>query len=205
MGFQDGYRGSVMGSAQSTYYDAPGVSYPGMLAFASDLNNCDAVFVGETNGVRAGAGVRVLAAADAQDYQNPPEAIYLPEGDEAVAEFAGVVVWEKAMQTNENGVAGWARRRQALLLRPGRAGGRVWVPVKDAIVVGTSTVNWVVAVDNAGKYALGDFCPTALGGTTAGTSVSLTNCKWVKGANANGHALLELGSTTIPTISTDAS
>jgi hypothetical protein len=207
MSFSTGYRGVRNGSVQSTYQDQPGVAYNGMLAFASDLANCDAIFIGETDGIRAGAGVRFLASLDASvaPIQRPPVQAFLPEGDEAANEFAGIVVFDEAMQSDENGVPGWANGRTARILRPGRAGGRIYVVVKDAIVVGTSTVNWVTSPDAAAKYARGDFCPTALGGGAAGTSVALTNCSWVLGADAFGLAMLELHGNVIPIVSTDDS
>ena len=203
MSFASGYRGTAGGSVQTTYTDQPGVAVNGMLAFASDYAQLDSLFIGETLGIRAGAGVRVLAADEGLGFQRPGEAAYLPEGDEAVGDFAGIVVFDEAMQSDENGVPGWAKNRVARILRPGRAGGRVYVKVKDEIVPGTSTVNWVTIPDAAAKYERGDFCPTALGGTTAGTSVVLTNAKWVTGADANGIAMLELFGNVVPVLSTD--
>jgi hypothetical protein len=205
MTFSTGYRGTFGGSVQTTYYDVPGIAIPGQLAFASDINYTDAIFVGETNGLRAGAGIRLLADSDGLDFQKPSVSAYLPEGDETNAEFGGIVVFDHAMQSDENGLAGWANGRVARILKPSRMGGRIYVNVKDTIVPGTSTVNWVIAVDDAGKYALGDFCPTALGGGSAGTSVALANCSWVSGATTSGIALLEMHGTIIPVLSTDAS
>ena len=205
MTFASGYRGTAGGAVQTNYHDQPGVAVAGMLAFASDLNNCDAIFIGETAGIRAGAGVRLLAGNEGLEFQRPPEVAYLPEGDEGATEFGGIVVFDEAMQSDENGVPGWAAKRVARILKPGRAGGRIYVAVKDAIVPGTSTVNWVTAVDAAGKYALGDFCPTALAGGAAGTSVALSNCKWVTPADALGIAMLELHGNVVPVLSTDES
>lgn len=202
--FATGFRGQVNGSVQTAYSDQPGIAVPGMLAFASDINNCDAIFIGEAEGIRAGAGVRLLYADEGLGFQRPPEQAFLPEGDEAVAEFGGIIVFDEAMQSNEDGVPGWAKGRVARVLRPGRMGGRIYVKVKDAIVPGTSTVNWVIAADAAEKYEVGDFSPSALGGGDAGTSVLLTNCKWVTRADAGKIAMLELHGNVVPTLSTDA-
>jgi len=209
MTFASGYRGVTNGSVQTAYQDQPGRGYAGMLAFASDLNNCDAVFIGETDGIRAGAGVRFLESDEGLQFQRPPVSAYLPEGDEEATEFAGIIVFDEAMQSDENGVPGWANGRVARVLRPGRAGGRIYVAVKDDIVLASATVNWVIAVDTAEKYQLGDFCPTALGGGAAGTSVALTNATWVTpatvDANGNGIAVLELHGNVVPALSDDAS
>lgn len=203
MSFANGYRGTAGGAVQTTYKDQPGVAYPGMLMFASDLNNCDSIFIGETAGIRAGAGIRALAANEGLGMQRPAVAAYLPEGDEAAAEFYGIIVFDEAMQCDENGVPGWAKSRVGRVVRPGRSGGRVYVPVKDAIVPGTSTVNWVLIPDAAGKYERGDFAPAALAGGDAGTSVAITNADWIVAASADGLAGLELFGNVIPVRSTD--
>ena len=200
----DGFAGTRMGAVQTTYRDQPGVALAGQLAFASDINKCDSIFIGETEGIAAGRGVRMLSGNDGLNFQNPPELAYLPEGDEAVAEFGGIVVFEQTMRSSSTGVNGWNKYDVAKILRPG-VGGRIWVPVKDSIVPGTSTVNWVIIVDQAGKYELGEFCPTALATGAAGTSVALTNCKWITRVTTSGLAMMEIFGTTINILSTDAS
>lgn len=205
MSFASGYRGTAGGSVQTAYTDQPGISLAGMLAFASDLAQCDALFIGEADGIRAGAGVRLLAANEGLGFQRPALAAYLPEGDEAVAEFGGIIVFDEAMQSDENGVPGWANGRVARVLQPGRAGGRIYVNAKEAVVPGTSTVNWVITPDDAAVYEAGDFAPAALGGGAAGVSVALTNCKWITAADAGELAMLELFGTTVPVTSTDDS
>lgn len=206
MTFASGYRGTAHGSVQTTYQDQPGVAVPGMLAFASDYHNTDAIFIGEANGIAAGKGVRLLAANEGLNFQRPPVQAFLPEGDgvEAVAEFGGVVVFDEAMQSDENGVPGWAYGRVARIVRPGRAGGRVYVSAKDTITPGTSTVNWVIVAPADGSYELGDFAPSALGGGDAGTSVALTNCSWVTPAVDGEVAILEMHGNVLPTLSEDS-
>lgn len=209
MTFASGYRGTAGGAVQTTYADQPGVAYAGMLAFASDINNCDAIVIGETAGIRAGAGVRFLAANEGLGFQRPALAAYLPEGDEGATEFGGIIVFDEAMQSDENGVPGWADGRIARVLRPGRMGGRIYVAVKDDIDLSTATVNWVITPDAAAKYEAGDFCPTALGGGSAGVSVALSNAKWVTDAevdsNGDAIAMLELHGNVVPVTSTDDS
>jgi len=206
MAFGTGYRGAVNGSVQSSYTDQPGVAIAGMLAFASDINNCDAIFIGETNGIAAGKGVRLVKGNEGFGFQRPNGVAFLPESDEAATEFGGIVVFDEAMQSDENGIPGWAKGRVARLLRPGRAGGRVYVKAIAAVDVDTATVNWVIKAGTDGKYEAGEFTPAALAGTAAaGYSVALTNAKWVTDAAAGDLAMIELFGNVVPVLSTDDS
>lgn len=190
--FANGFRGTAGGAVQTTYSDQPAGAVAGMLAFASENSLIDAIYVGETNGVRAGAAVKLEAVTDAVSGQVPNSAIHLPEADDAATVFAGIVLFDEAMQSDENGVPGWAAGRMARLLRHGRAGGRVWVAVKDAIVI-TNGVFMVTTADNAGTYALGDLTDVDLGGGAAGVAEDISAyARWVVGTSGAGLALLEL-------------
>ncbi len=192
MSFASGFRGTANGSVQSAYTDQPGVAVAGMLAFAGDLNNIDSLMVDETNGIAAGKGVvAVQQAAVATNLQRPNQAISLPSGYMTYADFAGVVVFEQAMQTDENGNPGWADNRQARVLRPGRAGGRIYVDAKDTITT-TDGVHWVILAPEDGSYALGDFSPTALSGGAAGHTVLLPNVRWVTPGVNGDKVIIEL-------------
>jgi hypothetical protein len=201
--FSDGFRGSVNGAVQTTYADQPGQAIAGMLAFASDINNCDAVFIGETNGIEAGKGVQFIIGDEGLGFQRPAVLAYLPDGDEAAAEMAGIVVFDEAMQSMADGdgdpINGWAKGRVARILRPGRGGGRIYVKAKEAVVPGTSTVNWVIAVGSDAKYELGEFAPGVLNSGTVGTTVAIANAKWITAAAAGEVAMLELYGTVVPT------
>jgi hypothetical protein len=191
MSFSNGFRGTVGGSIQTTYYDDMGKSIPGMLMSASDYNMTDTYFIGETAGIGAGIGVRLTDATDAFGFQIPSLAAKLPEGDEGENDFGGVIVFDQAMQSDENGENGWAYRRPCRVLRPVRTGGRIAVRVAVAVNPTTDTVNWVIDADDAGTYALGSFVPTALGGGAAGVSVLLSAARWVSAADAGGIAVIE--------------
>ena len=199
MSFATGYRGQVMGSVQTTYADQPGVGVPGMLAFASDINMCDAMFIGEADGIAAGKGVQGIVADEGLGFTRPGLAAYLPDGDEAAAELYGIVVFDEAMQSNEDGVPGWAFGRVARVVRPGRAGGRVYVKAVEAVVPGTSTVNWVITQGSDKKYEVGEFAPGVLNSGTVGTTVAIANAKWVSAAEAGGVAIIELFGSVVPT------
>lgn len=191
MPFYNGFRGSIGGAVQTEYNDQPAVAVAGMLAFASDINMCDALFIGEDDGIAAGLGVKVSELTDAISLQRPNQAVVLPEAGDVKGDFAGIVVYDEAMQSDENGVPGWAKGRVARVVRPVRAGGRVYVKAVEAIEVG-DTVNWVIVAGTDELYAAGEFAPAALAGTaTAGTSVALDNARWVTGAAAGEVAMIE--------------
>lgn len=193
MPFTDGYRGTAGGAVQTTYTDQPGVGMPGMLAFASDLNQCDALFIGETDGIPTGAGVIATDIADDISLQRPNQAIELP-ADAALtaADFAGVLVFDEHCQSDENGLPGWAYGRVGRVLKNDRAGGRIYVSVTDAVDHTTDSVYWVTLGGTDEAYAGGEFLPAALAGTAlAGYTVELTNARWVTSAEAGGLAILE--------------
>lgn len=203
-GFADGYRGTQLGSVQTTYTDQPGVAVAGMLAFSSDINMCDAVFIGEPLGIEAGKGVQFVASDEGLGFQRPPVAAYLPAGSESAAEMAGILVFDQAMQSMEdtdgNPINGWAKGRVGRILRPGRGGGRVYVKAKEAIVPGTSSVNWVITAGSDGVYEVGEFAPSALNSGTVGVTVALTNAQWITAADAGGIAMLELFGNVVPLV-----
>jgi hypothetical protein len=204
MSFATGYRGTVMGSVQTTYADQPGQALAGMLAFASDDNFLDSIFIGESNGIEAGKGVQAITADEGLGFNRPPLLAYLPDGDETAAELYGVIVFDQAMQSQADGdgdpINGWAKGRLARILRPGRSGGRIYVKAKEAVVVGSSTVNWVITVGSDAKYEVGEFAPGVLNSGTVGTTVAVSNAKWVTNAAAGELAILEFFGNVIPTV-----
>jgi hypothetical protein len=198
--FSDGFRGTVMGSVQTTYADQPSQGVPGMLAFASDENWTDAVLIGETNGIEAGKGVAYVKQTEGVTlFQAPLVLAYLPDGDEAATTLQGILVWEPAMQSmadaDGNPISGWAKGRVGRVMRRGRA----YVRANDEILPGSSTVNWVITAGSDGKYEVGEFAPGVLNSGTVGTTVAITNAQWYTDADANGIAIIELFSNTTPT------
>lgn len=194
MSFSRGYRGTVGGSVQTTYPDQPGVGVPGMLAFASDIVQADSIFVGETDGIAAGRGVIFTAIADDVSLQRPNEGAFLPTVATVLADFRGVVIFDEHMQSDENGVPGWAQGRMARIARAGgRAGARLYVKAVE-VIAKTDAVHMCIVAGSDGLYQLGEFCPEALAGTAeAGTSIDVsTKARWVEGADAGDVALLEL-------------
>jgi hypothetical protein len=195
--FSNGFRGTAGGAVQTNYTDQPGFAVAGMLAYASDNVLIDSITVGETTGVGAGRGVKAVQnTGKTYNMQTPDLGLFLPTAGLTVADFAGIVLFDEAMQSDELGNNGWAFGRSARVLRPGRAGGRVWVPINanDSIVLGTSTVNWVLVAGSDGLHTAGEFVGTALGGSaTVGYSTAITTAKYVAVDAANKLAMIELG------------
>jgi hypothetical protein len=192
MAFGDGFHGTVGGSVQTTYTDQPGQALDGMLAFSSDINMTDAVYVAETNGIAAGRGVKVAAVSDSISLQRPNLAASLPTVAAAAGDLAGIVVFDQQMQSNSSGVAGVGRYRMARILRNVRAGGRIYIKCPEAVTVGSSTVNWVTVAGSDALYEVGQFAPAALAGdATHGTSVAITTAAWVQGCSAGGYGIIE--------------
>ena len=200
--FATGYRGTVNGSVQTDYADQPGQAFPGMLAFAGDDNFLDSIFIGETNGIEAGKGIQAVIADEGLGFNRPGLLAYLPDGDEAATELYGIIVFDQAMQSQEDAaglpINGWAKGRVARVLRPGRSGGRIYVRANEAVVPGTSTVNWVITAGSDAKYEVGEFAPGVLNSGTVGTTVAITNAKWVTAAEAGELAILEFFGNVIP-------
>lgn len=192
MPFSNGFRGTVGGAVQTAYTDQPGVAVAGQLAFASDLNNCDALFVGETDGVAAGLGIKVAELTDAVSLQRPNQAVALPAATDVETAFAGIVVFDESMQSDENGQPGWAKGRVARIAKPGRSGARVYVKALEAVAIG-DPVEWVVKAGTDPILTVGGFTSQVHDGTgTNPLTTTLANARWVTPAAAGELAILEL-------------
>jgi hypothetical protein len=194
MSFDTGYRGVVGGYVQNNYTDQPGVGIPGMIAFASDLDNVDAVYVGETDGLAAGKGIIYTDVSDDISLQRPNEAAYLPTSSSLAKDFKGITAFDENMQTDENGNPGFAQGRMIRVGKGGRAGCRIYVKANEDINHGSDTVNWVIVAGTNGLYEVGEFSPHPLGGTAEnGTSVPLAGiATWITSASAGETAIIEL-------------
>jgi hypothetical protein len=191
--FINGYRGEIGGAVQTTYSDQPGVAVPGMIAFASDLSNVDALLISETDGIAAGKGVKAVAIDDDISLQRPNVSVLLPTTGNTVADFVGVLCFDETMQSDEDGVPGYAAGRLGRILKNARAGGRIYVKAVEAIDPATSVVHWVVVAGSDGLYEAGEFAPAALAGSaSAGYSTTLASiAKWVTKAEAGDVAIIE--------------
>jgi len=176
MSFSTGYRGTVGGAVQTSYTDQPGAGVAGMLAFASDINLVDAVHIGEPDGIAAGRGV-VYENVDStlnHSMQRPDVAAKLPELGTTIDQFKGILVFDERMNSNSNGIPGWADGRVGRVLRNNRSGGRIYVSCPLTVNVGDSV--WMQLVADA-DYQPGEFRPTA--GATPANVLAIPNAQWV--------------------------
>ena len=60
------YMGTAFGPIQNAVFDQPAAGVHGGLYAASDINLCDAISVGEANGIDVGSGVVVSSIASAK-------------------------------------------------------------------------------------------------------------------------------------------
>jgi len=193
MAFQNGFRGTTGGAVQTAYTDQPGIAVAGQLAFASDLNYCDALYIGQADGIAAGIGVKLTAVADDISFQRPNLQALLPGDADANTTFGGILVFDESMQSDENGVPGLAKGRIGRIAKPGRAGARIYVKCPTAVDHTADTVNWVTIAPADASRAKGEFCPAALGGGAAGTSVDVSGvARWISSAAAGEVAIVEL-------------
>lgn len=168
MAFTSGFRGTVGGSVQSNYTDQPGRAVAGMMAFASEeaIALLDSMIIMETNGIAAGRGVKFTQLTEAgYNLQVPNAGAYLPATGDDVADFAGILVFDETMQSDENGVPGYAKGRVGRILRKGRSGGRVWIKVQETVAV-TDTLYLVTVKSTDEAFQPGDFAVSTPTGAT---------------------------------------
>ena len=182
------YHGTKFGFVQSAVYDQMGVSLEGRLANASDINLCDAVSIGEENGIGVGLGVAVATLSGAIKPGINSEQLKLPTSESTAADFAGILVRTDTGRTDANGNNYMGYKEVGTLLRKERVGGRIWILAQDAITTG-GNLYWVIAdTANSGKK-IGGFVGTAV----ANDTVLIPGVKVVAGAAAGKLALIEVG------------
>lgn len=185
----NGFRGHIGGSVQTSYADQPGAGVPGMLAFASDINLTDSVYIGEATGIAAGLGVvfvDVDNTAAPANLQRPGVAAYLPDSTTVAYDFKGVVVFDEQMQSDENGVPGYASGRVGRVLVSARVGGRIYV--NTPVVVNHTLDEVYMQIVADATFAVGEFS-NAL---DVGNSILLPNCRWVTSSEIGGIAVIEI-------------
>lgn len=175
MSFSTGYRGEVGGSVQKGgYTDQPGEGVPGMLAFASDINLVDAVYIGEDDGIAAGRGVVFEDVDDLVSLQRPNVSAMLPTGATTADEFQGIVVFDERMNSDADGVPGWQHGRVGRILLNKRSGGRIYVNCPVTVVIDDPVFMQVVA---DADFAVGEFRPSA--SPTPADSIEILTARWI--------------------------
>lgn len=190
------YRGTKFGFIQSAVYDQMGTAVEGRLANASDINLCDSVSVGETNGVGVGLGVVIASLSGAKKVGINDEKITLPAGTEAAASaLYGIVVRTDSGHTNADGRNYVAKEEMATVLRTARVGGRIWVKAQKALTAGGS-LYWIIKNGTSHTCEIGGFSGEAITATVSGSTVTdtldVSTLATVKtAASAGGLALIE--------------
>lgn len=185
------YHGTKFGFVQDAVYDQMGISQEGRLANASDINLCDAVSIGEENGIGVGLGVSISTISGAIKPGINSDQLKLPTSESTAADFAGILVCTDTGHTDADGRNYMAHKEMGTLLRKERVGGRIWIKAQDAITTG-GNLYWVIAdTANSGKK-IGGFVGTAV----ANDTVLVPGVKVVAGAAAGKLALIEVGVST---------
>lgn len=193
----------LKGFGQSQYFDQQATALPGSIAYASDNWLIDSAYVAnpatENDApvfLAAGLGVVVTPNTSPERQGLNMKIATAPTASTTAADFAGVVVRNEQMSANERGNAGMYSGSMLNIMRPVRAGGRIWVSLAKGAAASTygGAVYWVVA-DTAGTgKAIGSFTTAAVSGDT----VALTDAKFLgeftyDDSKCDNIALIELG------------
>lgn len=185
------YHGTKFGFVQSAVYDQMGVSLAGRLANASDIDLCDAVSVGETNGIGVGLGVAVASLSGAKKAGINDTQLKLPTSSSLATDFAGILVRTDTGRTDADGNSYIGEKEIGTLLRSTRVGGRIWVKAYNTITAG-GNIYWIIDNSVNSAQPIGGFSGSAISADTDVDTVQLTNVKVISGASAGGLALVEL-------------
>lgn len=190
------YGGVPFGAIQTNFYDQQETSADGRLAYASDIDLCDAISVGEEGGVGVGYGVKIVALSGAAKRPGiNDQQIILPDSYSTAADFGGMVIRTMAGNTGADGENYMREKSMATVLRKERVGGRIYVRMADAFTAGTSAY-WRIAerVPNS-NVKVGRLCGAAISGQGTTPAVAATGTVTFTENPADGDTL-KIGSTT---------
>ena len=178
------YMGAAFGPIQNAVFDQPAAGVHGGLYAASDINLCDAISVGEANGIDVGSGVVASAIASAKiSGINDLEAKLPTRGSDAIY---GFVVRTQAGCTDASGKNYVPEKRQATVLRYDRVGGRFWYKMPDAFTPASKV--YIAYTDDAAAGGKGHL--TVM--TEASKNFELTKLKIRNSGSAGDLALIEI-------------
>lgn len=190
------YGGVPFGAIQTNFYDQQETSADGRLAYASDIDLCDAISVGEDGGVGVGYGVKIVALSGAAKRPGiNDQQIILPDSSSTAADFGGMVIRTMAGNTGADGENYMREKSMATVLRKERVGGRIYVRMADAFTAGASAY-WRIAerVPNS-NVKLGRLCGAAISGQGTTPAVAATGTVTFT-ENPSDSDTLKIGSTT---------
>lgn len=190
------YGGMPFGAIQTNFYDQQETSADGRLAYASDIDLCDAISVGEEGGVGVGYGVKIVALSGAAKRPGiNDQQIILPDSSSNAADFGGMVIRTMAGNTGADGENYMREKSMATVLRKERVGGRIYVRMADAFTAGASAY-WRIAerVPNS-NVKVGRLCGAAISGQGTTPAVAATGTVTFT-ENPSDSDTLKIGSTT---------
>ena len=190
------YGGVPFGAIQTNFYDQQETSADGRLAYASDIDLCDAISVGEEGGVGVGYGVKIVALSGAAKRPGiNDQQIILPDSSSTAADFGGMVIRTMAGNTGADGENYMREKSMATVLRKERVGGRIYVRMADAFTAGASAY-WRIAerVPNS-NVKVGRLCGAAISGQGTTPAVAATGTVTFT-ENPSDSDTLKIGSTT---------
>lgn len=198
------YGGVPFGAIQTNFYDQQETSADGRLAYASDIDLCDAISVGEEGGVGVGYGVKIVALSGAAKRPGiNDQQIILPDSSSTAADFGGMVIRTMAGNTGADGENYMREKSMATVLRKERVGGRIYVRMADAFTAGASAY-WRIAerVPNSNVKA-GRLCGAAITGQGTTPAVAATGTVTFTENPSDGNTL-QIGSVTYKFMTTPA-
>lgn len=190
------YGGVPFGAIQTNFYDQQETSADGRLAYASDIDLCDAISVGEEGGVGVGYGVKIVALSGAAKRPGiNDQQIILPDSSSTAADFGGMVIRTMAGNTGADGENYMREKSMATVLRKERVGGRIYVRMADAFTAGASAY-WRIAerVPNS-NVKVGRLCGAAISGQGTTPAVAATGTVTFTKNPSDGDTL-KIGNTT---------
>lgn len=190
------YGGVPFGAIQTNFYDQQETSADGRLAYASDIDLCDAISVGEEGGVGVGYGVKIVALSGAAKRPGiNDQQIILPDSSSTAADFGGMVIRTMAGNTGADGENYMREKSMATVLRKESVGGRIYVRMADAFKAGASAY-WRIAerVPNS-NVKVGRLCGAAISGQGTTPAVAATGTVTFTKNPSDGDTL-KIGNTT---------
>lgn len=169
------YGGVPFGAIQTNFYDQQETSADGRLAYASDIDLCDAISVGEEGGVGVGYGVKIVALSGAAKRPGiNDQQIILPDSSSTAADFGGMVIRTMAGNTGADGENYMREKSMATVLRKERVGGRIYVRMADAFTAGASAYWRIAERVPKSNVKVGRLCGAAISGQGTTPAVAAT-------------------------------
>lgn len=179
------YMGTAFGPIQNAVFDQPAAGVHGGLYAASDINLCDAISVGEANGIDVGLGVVASAIASAKISGINDLKAKLPADANAAAIY-GFVIRTQAGCTDASGKNYVPEKRQATVLRYDRVGGRFWYKMPDEFTPDSKV--YIAYTDDAAAGGKGHLTVK----TEESKNFELTKLKIRNSGSAGDLALIEI-------------